>query len=198
MSVSPQGPDLVLGYCPRCGNQLLEGELYCPRCGETVDASPPRVDDRTASFPFPGAYIGFWTRLVAFVVDLIIMFVAAWVSFRVISVVMLGLSLERPFGVVHVVGVALSVAIPWAVAMGYWIVLTAFWGQTLGKMALGIKVVDREGRPPGLWKAFLREVAGKLLSGLVICIGYIWVAFDGEKRGWHDHIAGTYVVNARR
>jgi uncharacterized RDD family membrane protein YckC len=65
-------------------------------------------------------------------------------------------------------------------------------------MALGIKVVDREGRPPGLWKAFLREVVGKILSGLVIYIGYIWVAFDSEKRGWHDHIAGTYVVSARR
>ena len=194
MSVSPQGPDLVLGYCPRCGNQLLEGELYCPRCGETVDASPPRVDDRTASFPVKGGYIGFWTRLMALVIDEIIMIVAAVLCLIVIVVVSSGQS----FGVGDFLGMFLSFAILPAVLMGYWIVFTAIWGQTLGKMALGIKVVDREGRPPGLWKAFLREVVGKILSGLVICLGYIWVAFDREKRGWHDHIAGTYVVSARR
>ena len=194
MSVSAHGPDLVLGYCPRCGNQLLEGELYCPRCGETVDASPPRVDDRTASSPFPGGYIGFWSRLAALVIDEIIMIVAAVLCLIVIEVVISGQS----FGVTFFVGIFLSFAILLAVLMGYWIVFTAIWGQTLGKMALGIKVVDREGRPPGLWKAFLREVVGKILSGLVIYIGYIWVAFDSEKRGWHDHIAGTYVVSARR
>ena len=127
-------------------------------------------------------------------IDEIIMIVAAVLCLIVIVVVSSGQS----FGVGDFLGMFLSFAILPAVLMGYWIVFTAIWGQTLGKMALGIKVVDREGRPPGLWKAFLREVVGKLLSGVVIYIGYIWVAFDGEKRGWHDHIAGTYVVNARR
>ena len=168
--------------------------MYCPRCGETVDASPPRVDDRTASPPFPGGYIGFWSRLVALVIDEIIMIVAAVLCLIAIVVVITGQS----FGVTFFVGIFLSFAILLAVLMSYWIVFTAIWGQTLGKMALGIKVVNREGRPPGLWKAFLREVVGKILSGLPICMGYIWVAFDREKRGWHDHIAGTYVVSARR
>ena len=194
MSVSAEGPDFVLGYCQRCGNQLMAGELYCPRCGETVDASLLRVDDRTASSPFPGRYIGFWSRHVALVIDEIIMIVAAIVGSIVIGVLTSGQS----FGVGYFLGMFLSFAIALAVLMGYWIVLTAIWGQTLGKMALGIKVVNREGRPPGLWKAFLREVVGKLLSGLAIYLGYIWVAFDREKRGWHDHIAGTYVVSARR
>ncbi len=79
----------------------------------------------------------------------------------------------------------------------YHVVFTDLLGQTLGKMALGVRVVNDQGRPPGIPRAIMREVIGKLLSG-ILYIGFIWVAFDREKRGWHDHIAGTYVVRARR
>jgi uncharacterized RDD family membrane protein YckC len=66
--------------------------------------------------------------------------------------------------------------------------------QTLGKMALGIKVIDAGGNVPGLGRAVLREIVGKFLSGLALGLGYTWIGWDTHKRGWHDHIAGTYVV----
>ena len=86
----------------------------------------------------------------ALVIDEIIMIVAAVLCLIVIEVVISGQS----FGVTFFVVIFLSFAILLAVLMGYWIVFTAIWGQTLGKMALGIKVVDREGRTSGIMEGF--------------------------------------------
>jgi hypothetical protein len=71
-----------------------------------------------------------------------------------------------------------------------------FWatsGQTPGKMALGIKVIGTDGAPVGWGKALLRYV-GYIISGLVLALGFIWIAFDSKRQGWHDKIAKTYVV----
>jgi uncharacterized RDD family membrane protein YckC len=67
-------------------------------------------------------------------------------------------------------------------------------GQTLGKMAFGIKVVNYQGDKPGLGVAALREIPGKLVSGMALLLGFLWVIWDRRKQGWHDKIAKTYVV----
>jgi uncharacterized RDD family membrane protein YckC len=68
-------------------------------------------------------------------------------------------------------------------------------GKTPGKMILGVEVVSDEGSPISFGDAFLRSV-GYLVSSLVftIPIGFIWIAFDKRKQGWHDKIAGTVVI----
>jgi uncharacterized RDD family membrane protein YckC len=67
-------------------------------------------------------------------------------------------------------------------------------GQTLGKRALGIRVIDfKAGGPIGYGRGLLRYVA-RFLSGLVFFLGYFWMLWDPEKQTWHDKIAGTVVV----
>ena len=61
-------------------------------------------------------------------------------------------------------------------------------------MALGIKVIRTSGMDIGYGRAFLREVPGKFLSGILFGIGYLMVAFDEKKQGLHDRIADTYVI----
>jgi len=61
-------------------------------------------------------------------------------------------------------------------------------------MAVGIKVVNAQGNRPTLRVAALREVLGKLISTIVLCLGFLWIDRDKQKQGWHDRIAGTYVV----
>ena len=51
---------------------------------------------------------------------------------------------------------------------------------------------------PGIWRAILREVLGKLVSTVVILLGFFWIGWDQRKRGWHDYIAGTYAVHKER
>lgn len=67
-------------------------------------------------------------------------------------------------------------------------------GQTLGKKAMNIRVIDFNGGGPiGYGRAALRYV-GRILSGLVGLLGYLWMLWDNEKRTWHDKIATTVVV----
>lgn len=75
-----------------------------------------------------------------------------------------------------------------------------FWssygkGQTLGSRALNIRVVKTDGSYLDLVGAFLRYI-GLVISVICLFIGVIWAAFDAQKQGWHDKIAGTYVVKA--
>ena len=65
---------------------------------------------------------------------------------------------------------------------------------TLGKMALGIKVVDQEGNPVSFGRATARNVA-KLLSGMILMVGYVMAAFTSRKQALHDILAGCLVVN---
>jgi len=75
----------------------------------------------------------------------------------------------------------------------YYIIPTAISGQTLGKKACGIRVVSERGKV-GFLRAILRETVGKWISGIILGIGFLMVAFHREKRGLHDLIAGTWVV----
>jgi uncharacterized RDD family membrane protein YckC len=66
--------------------------------------------------------------------------------------------------------------------------------QTLGRRILGLTVVNQSGEAVGFWRGALRETIGKFVSTILFGLGYIWVAFNRDKQGWHDKISGTYVV----
>ena len=65
---------------------------------------------------------------------------------------------------------------------------------TLGKMALGIKVTDIEGNKIGFEKA-LNRCVGKIISTIILLIGFIMIAFTQKKQGLHDMMVGSLVVN---
>ena len=75
----------------------------------------------------------------------------------------------------------------------YYVYLHGTYGQTFGKMALKIKVVNEDGTPLDYRKAFLRWL-GYFLCDLTFYIGYFWVAFDHRKQGLHDKVCKTVVV----
>ena len=70
--------------------------------------------------------------------------------------------------------------------------------KLLGKIAFGIEVINSRGTTPTLFQAILREVPGKIVSEICLFLGYAWAGWDPQKRAWHDHIGGTYVVRKRR
>jgi uncharacterized RDD family membrane protein YckC len=79
----------------------------------------------------------------------------------------------------------------------YFVVQIGKWGQTPGKRLAGIRVVGPEGTAPGMRRALMREVVGKVLSSSALYAGFIWPVWDSQGQAWHDKIAGTYVVPAR-
>src|SRR5262245_36947540 len=71
-------------------------------------------------------------------------------------------------------------------------------GQTLGQMALGIRVLGLDnGASIGYGRAFLRWLVS-LISGLVFLLGYLWMLWDKEKQCWHDKAANDVVVPVQR
>ncbi len=67
-------------------------------------------------------------------------------------------------------------------------------GQTVGKKAMNIRVIDFNGGGPiGPGRALLRYL-GRIVSALPCLLGYFWMLWDSEKQTWHDKIATTVVV----
>jgi uncharacterized RDD family membrane protein YckC len=77
-----------------------------------------------------------------------------------------------------------------ALIVGFW----RYCGATPGKLAVGLKIVDaRTGLAPSTGRLVLRLVC-YLVSALPLYLGFVWVALDRRKQGWHDKIAGTVVI----
>jgi len=133
-------------------------------------------------------YAGFWTRFGAFIIDGILLGVAGAVVGFIIGlfVGISGADLEVGQTFAVLVGIALGIA--------YYVVMESSARQaTVGKLALGIKVTDMQGNRITPGKAAVRYFS-KILSGIILLIGYIMAAFTERKQALHDIIAGTLVV----
>jgi uncharacterized RDD family membrane protein YckC len=130
---------------------------------------------------------GWWRRVWAYVIDVVILFVA------LVVLVAIGSAVSE--------GLAIALVIVWVVAifLGYW---TYFEGgesgQTLGKRALGIRVRSDTGGRAGYGRAFGRNLIARLI-GLIPFVGIVdvlWPLWDGRKQCLHDKAASTIVVRA--
>lgn len=147
-------------------------------------------------------YVGFWKRLLAMSVDWFILSNIAGILF-VTGLTALNLSWIEggiPWPE-DLLAAASSFVMLYLLALlflngFYFTYFHGLTGQTPGKMLFRIRVVRLDGEPmtPGI--AFLRW-AGYHLSSILL-LGFLWVAVDPRKQGWHDKIAGTVVVEERR
>jgi len=123
---------------------------------------------------------GWWVRFVAYFVDSLIVGIPAGIV----------------GGILGAVTVFIFYAILVLASVAYFVY---FWsqrdGQTIMNKAMNIKVVRADGAPITVGTGIVRYI-GYVLNSIIfgIPIGFIWAAFDGNKQGWHDKIAGTYVV----
>ena len=83
------------------------------------------------------------------------------------------------------------------VALAYFSALWAWKNTTIGGIVVGLKVVRTDGRPLTFPVALVRSLAAAF-SIMVLFLGYLWIAWDAEKQGWHDKIAGTHVLKLPR
>ena len=81
-----------------------------------------------------------------------------------------------------------------AIIAAYFIGFTLRSGATPGKRLFLIRVVPTTQREITFGQVVLRETIGRLASGIVLGIGYLWAAFDEKGQAWHDKLARTMVV----
>jgi uncharacterized RDD family membrane protein YckC len=143
-------------------------------------------------------YAGFWIRFLAVVIDSILLNIALLVVRIPLGVTMLTPTLRRdPAAMMAMVGaVAVASLVSIAVTAGYEIYFISAKGATLGKMALGLKVVRTDGAPISMGLSTARYFS-KWLSAIIFMIGYIMAGFDDQKRALHDRICETRVIRVR-
>lgn len=127
-------------------------------------------------------YAGFWARVAATIIDALILLI----PHLLITLVVDG----RFFNASGYTNI-LTFVMDWL----YYALLESGTNQaTLGKRVLDIKVTDTDGRRIGFTRATGRYFS-KILSTIILFIGFIMVAFDSRKQGLHDKIADTLVVS---
>jgi uncharacterized RDD family membrane protein YckC len=129
-------------------------------------------------------YMGFWKRVLATIIDTISFGIAFLpLSFALSAFIENPLMAELSYSILSSI-------------LGF-VVIIIFWQykqSTPGKMIFSAKIVDEVTlKKPTLGKFIIRNL-GYFPSTLVFGIGFIWIAFDQKKRGWHDLMAGTIVI----
>lgn len=132
-------------------------------------------------------YVGFWARFLAFIVDSIISIVIlapiAWVIW--------GGSAEAVLtDPSHAGSNALQLAISILVFLVAWILT----GTDPGKKIVSAEIVDAKTLGKPSTAKFVVRYIGYYVSLLCLGLGFIWIAFDDRKQGWHDKLAGTLVI----
>jgi uncharacterized RDD family membrane protein YckC len=203
-------------FCNKCGAQNAAGAQFCSRCGTptgptsgvpTAVASPSAAPSNPASAysasatayqavaPVAGVgYGGFWIRVVAAIIDAIILrVVVAPVGMIFGGLGMAGMMSGIPHAGLGILGGGITIIL---LVFGSWLyeafMESSSYQATLGKMIFGMKVTDLYGNRISFERATGRHFA-KWLSAMILGIGYIMVGLTDRKQGLHDLLAGTLV-----
>jgi uncharacterized RDD family membrane protein YckC len=199
-------------FCNKCGAQNTAGAQFCSRCGTptiptpvvstSVPSSSPAFPYAASPAPYPAVapaagvrYGGFWIRVVAAIIDAIILRVVVAPVGLIFGA--LGFAGGMMTGLPHrglaLLGGGVTLIL---LFFGAWLyeafMESSSYQATLGKMIFGMKVTDLNGNRISFERATGRHFA-KFLSAMILFIGYIMVGLTERKQGLHDLLAGTLV-----
>ena len=144
-----------------------------------------------------GQYGGFATRLVAWIIDQLIvgaiLAVYAWVLTFVLDTVAINeiLGLQGWANAIILITVVVGAVV---IAFSYHVGLWLLAGQTPGKQVMGLRIVRTDGRRLTFWSATIRWL-GYAISAILF-LGYLWVLVDNKRQAFHDKLARTLVIYA--
>jgi uncharacterized RDD family membrane protein YckC len=199
-------------FCNKCGTLNTVGAQFCSHCGASTSPMPgvtPASSSANTVSPYStpatsyqavapvaaAGYGGFWIRVVAAIIDGVLLRVVV----APVGMVFGGLGLAGGMmgGIPHrglgLLGGGVTFVL---VLFGSWLyeafMESSSYQATLGKMIFGMKVTDLNGNRISFGRATGRHFA-KWLSAMILFIGYIMVGFTERKQGLHDLLAGTLV-----
>lgn len=136
------------------------------------------------------AYGGFWLRVVAYIIDAVLLNIVAFIIGLILGHNLFAARDAAHFDPTLNIGFLI---IAW---LYFAFMESSERGATFGKMALGLRVVTDQGQRLSFLNATGRYFA-KIISAIILGIGFIMVAFTDRKRGLHDMIASTLVIKVR-
>jgi uncharacterized RDD family membrane protein YckC/ribosomal protein L40E len=180
--------------CIGCQAPNSASSQYCYKCGLKLPDTPGNVSLLR--------YGGFWIRLLASIIDnLIISTFTSIISTPFLLHFVGQLSDDSYFNSLDDHTIKTSVLIFYLILIfGTIIIQVAYetiavgkWGKTIGKAALGLKVVKPDSSRVSYWRALGRSLA-RQLNQFTFGLTFLMVAFTQKKRGLHDYIADTVVI----
>lgn len=186
------------------------------RLSEVLPELPPSLPPAAAT-TFTGArvadvglaphYAGFWIRVLARLIDGVLLWVAAQILAGLLVAVLIPDALgaltiepgveptaEQLTTLLAVLGLVMVSSL--VTGLVYDLIFLRGWSATPGKLLLGLRVRMADGSPLSIGRIIGRHLAVSL-SGFTFGVGYLMVAFDAERRGLHDHLCATRVVRQR-
>jgi uncharacterized RDD family membrane protein YckC len=197
-------------FCNKCGAQNAAGAQFCNRCGAPTTPAPGVIQTAAGSpstapyavpttsyppvVPAGAGYGGFWIRVVAAIIDAIIIRIVVFPIHLIFGGLGLaGMMTGLPHAGLRFFGGGVTFILS---LFGNWLyeafMESSSYQATLGKMIFGMKVTDLYGNRISFGRATGRHFA-KWLSAMILGIGYIMVGFTERKQGLHDLLAGTLV-----
>lgn len=221
-------------YCSKCGSLVEDGAAFCPACGQPVQPSmstgPSVAASSTAALPsgydpgvYPAAsqaappvvyaqtsvqYAGFWLRVVAYLIDSIILslgFMALFIPFAIMTGLTAVLGNIHPGEDPRDLGAVLGgtfflgfFTVMSLAFLGAWLyhakMESSSWQATLGKKALNLRVTDLYGARVSFARASGRHFA-KLITGLIpLGVGFMLAGLTERRQALHDMIASCLVL----
>lgn len=195
-------------FCSKCGANVPDNATFCGACGQptTAVAVAPGGGAAAVAYAAPGVvarpvqYAGFWLRFVALIIDLIVLGVIGFIvtipfAGMGMAVFMRGRAPMSPQELAPLFAamgrlLLIRFVINW---LYYALLESSSWQATLGKKALGLEVTDMEGRRIGFGRASGRFF-GKIISSLILLIGFAMAGFTEKKQALHDMLAGCLVI----
>jgi uncharacterized RDD family membrane protein YckC len=200
-------------FCPKCGKETDALGKFCQWCGADIVTTPPltpvAAPEEEEDGPDVGVYAGLGRRIVAFIVDFILILLLDAVAAAVLGLIR-GLQNLYFYAVQHASVDSLttegtSAALFGSIIAAYGIVIVIIpWlyyagfessrsQATPGKLLMRIVVTDLDGNKPSFARVTLRHFA-KFISTLIIFIGFLMIGLTKNRQGLHDKIAGCLVL----
>jgi uncharacterized RDD family membrane protein YckC len=151
------------------------------------DTAPPAWDDAPpAAEP---RFAGFWIRFVAYVIDVIAVGLTFGIAIFVLLVATGVIDIDETDGGSGQGGNGGGLLL----MVVYFVICWGLWQQTLGYRVLGLRLVKTDGTPVTWGTSVVRGLMF-IVASIPLALGLIWAGFDREKQGWHDKVAGTWVI----
>jgi uncharacterized RDD family membrane protein YckC len=198
--MTQQAPTQPVLACAQCGRTFGQSDLVPIAgnwvCGACKPAFLSRVVAGGAATSSRWHYGGFWIRFAGVFIDgILLQIVKIPMSLLFLGTVISPLARARPN--TAFTGAMLTLTfISTLIAFLYEVIMIRYFGATLGKMAVGVRVVRTDGSGLG-WGISIGRYFMKIVSGVILFIGYIMAGFDDEKRALHDRVCDTRVIYKR-
>jgi uncharacterized RDD family membrane protein YckC len=165
---------------------------------EAVELPPNLFDNPDSSPPnLLGHYAGLFTRMVAFVIDALLIAIALaiipWMGQILLNSIGIGSFTTRWMeGVQRLMASGIFAAV---FTYAYYAFFWFFAGMTIGDAVLGIRIVRTNGKRIGPFRTLIRLI-GYVIALIPLGLGFFWILIDNHRPGWHDKLAGTFAVYA--